>query len=835
MEADAFQPTPPPSVAAPSRVAPPASPFAALHHQLIIENCGPSAIVDSTYTIVHVAGDFGPFLRLDSGGPPSNLLTAIHPDLRPQLHAALLDAARRSLPAAVSHRLAHEDGTERLVALHVQPIQRQEWAQGFLWVRFTDLSPAGASPPQHIDESRRAGAALRASEARYRALFEAMEANLAMLAEISAEFATGASRDELMERVGERLARHLRLSRCTISIVDEPADRITIVYDWRHDSAAPSALGQHPISTFLSEAGRQRCRAGRVSVVHDTTASPLLNGSPAVFQQLGIGAVVDAPFLDQGRWVFLLSACRAEPFPWRDDEVELIREVAARVYLWLERARMEEALRESEAHLSAIFEQGQVGLSEIGPDGRFLHVNPKLCRLLGRTRQELLALGVADVTLQEDVPQSIAAVHRLQETGTPLSLDKRYVRPDGTIVWANTSLSLLARRPGRAPAILAVTIDLTERRRVEQAVRDTAAQLRIVIEAATIGIWEWTLPTNKVRWNPQHFRLFGMTPAEELVSPTTFFAHVHPDDRDAVESLLAQALRDNTVFRAEFRAVLADGTVRWMSGYGQGIEVVADSITRMSGVILDITARKEAELALQQANLELEARVAERTAALEASIQAHQELLRRLTTAQEEERLRLARDLHDELGQQITGLLLGLKQLEDQAQGGPLAPLLPPLQALAHDLAKESHRLATNLRPTALDDVGLVPALERLVADWSAKARVKAEFHSLGLQQGRLPLAIETTLYRGVQEALTNIRKYADARTVSVLLDQRGGEVVAIVEDDGCGFDPDAISADEQRPRLGLRGMRERVAQVGGALEIESSGSGTTVFIRVPR
>jgi len=160
--------------------------------------------------------------------------------------------------------------------------------------------------------------------------------------------------------------------------------------------------------------------------------------------------------------------------------------------------------------------------------------------------------------------------------------------------------------------------------------------------------------------------------------------------------------------------------------------------------------------------------------------------------------------------------------------------MLSPLQSLALKMATETHRLAVSLRPTALDDVGLVPALERLVVDWSAQTGVRAEFHNLGLSKGQLPLVLETTLYRAVQEALTNIRKYADAHTVSVLLEQRGGEVVAIVEDDGRGFDPNATTTGESRPRLGLRGMRERVAQLGGTLEIETSpGGGTTLFLRI--
>jgi len=298
----------------------------------------------------------------------------------------------------------------------------------------------------------------------------------------------------------------------------------------------------------------------------------------------------------------------------------------------------------------------------------------------------------------------------------------------------------------------------------------------------------------------------------------------------------------------ELRAALAEGQVldrRWHARKDGSRLFVDGMLTRLDDdegrlrgfvkVGRDATAQRLAEEAVERANTELEARIAARTAELEASNQARQELLRKLVTTQEEERLRIARDLHDQLGQQITALQLGLKQLEQWAEGGSLTSMLLPLQALALDLAREAHRLAIDLRPTALDDVGLVRALEQHVRNWGAQTGVKAEFHSRGLERPRLTLLLEIALYRMVQEALTNVRKHAAAHSISVLLEQRADQVVAIVEDDGDGFVVDEVLKDGERLPLGLLGMRERVTQMGGSLEIESSpGSGTTVFARVP-
>jgi signal transduction histidine kinase len=245
----------------------------------------------------------------------------------------------------------------------------------------------------------------------------------------------------------------------------------------------------------------------------------------------------------------------------------------------------------------------------------------------------------------------------------------------------------------------------------------------------------------------------------------------------------------------------------------------------------------------------LETRVQERTAALAAANRVLQDeiaqrkrveeertvLLERVLMVQEEERLRISRDLHDQLGQQITGLLLGLKQLEQRSQGTPLAALIPPLQAITGQVAKDTHRITVALRPTMIDELGLVPALERLVTQWSAQAAVPASFIAVGLEGERLAPRVEITLYRVVQEALTNVGKYAEARTVAVVVERHRGLIQAVVEDDGRGFAADAPPRDDGRPRLGLLGMRERVAQVGGTLEVESApGSGTTIFARIP-
>jgi signal transduction histidine kinase len=296
---------------------------------------------------------------------------------------------------------------------------------------------------------------------------------------------------------------------------------------------------------------------------------------------------------------------------------------------------------------------------------------------------------------------------------------------------------------------------------------------------------------------------------------------------------------------------------------------------------------EQAEAALRESHRLLEARVSERTTelsaanrALESEMTRRKEILRKLHEAEETERSRISRELHDRLGQDLTALKLGLKWLQQQcpfvlaspepdaspqaeapvprpigdtspaADGKsdlpwtrercPFAPSLQDgvirLESLTGGLMREIHRLAWELHPAALDDLGLEAALRRYCTEWSEHGNVALDFHCDGLADRRLPLELETALYRVTQEALTNVLRHAQAKRVSVLLERRANHLSLIVEDNGVGFESaEVLEASSVRDKLGLLGMQERIRLAGGTLEIESAPArGTTVFVRVP-
>jgi signal transduction histidine kinase len=204
--------------------------------------------------------------------------------------------------------------------------------------------------------------------------------------------------------------------------------------------------------------------------------------------------------------------------------------------------------------------------------------------------------------------------------------------------------------------------------------------------------------------------------------------------------------------------------------------------------------------------------------------------LRRVVEGQELERRRLARELHDETGQALTSILLGLKRVEEAKSDEEAAEATAKLRAEIVETLQAVRRLAVELRPQALDDFGLVPALERLAEAFGGESGLRVDVEA-SLGGARLPAEVETALYRLVQEALTNVSKHAAARHASVVVTSRDGSVTVVVEDDGRGFG----ARSTQGGGLGLVGMKERVGLLGGRLAIESTeGSGTTIVAEVP-
>jgi signal transduction histidine kinase len=209
------------------------------------------------------------------------------------------------------------------------------------------------------------------------------------------------------------------------------------------------------------------------------------------------------------------------------------------------------------------------------------------------------------------------------------------------------------------------------------------------------------------------------------------------------------------------------------------------------------------------------------------------QLLEKVIHAQEEERKRISRELHDETGQALTALIVGLRAVKDLSSDPAIRARSIELRELAAQTLDEVHNLALELRPSALDDLGLIAALDRYVSDYSKRYTINVDFAVRGIEPRRLPAPIEIALYRIIQESLTNIVRHAEATMVSVLIEIRDGHVISVVEDNGRGFD--RYTNETNKGKLGLYGMQERVELLGGRFTIETAvGRGTSIFIDFP-
>jgi PAS domain S-box-containing protein len=392
--------------------------------------------------------------------------------------------------------------------------------------------------------------------------------------------------------------------------------------------------------------------------------------------------------------------------------------------------------------------------------------------------------------------------------------------------------------------------DLTALKRSEDLLRSSEDRIHLMMESLTdYAVFSVDAEGRVDSWNKGAKSIFGYANSEILGRPYEFLFAPDDVERGVPAKEMRIARRKGRAFDERWH-VRRDGSQFFASGVMMPL-YVGKTLTGYAKIASDLTQKIQHAEELAKARDELETRVKERTRELaetnlalvremeerEIAERQRTDLLRRLVTSQELERRRIARDIHDTLGQRLTALRLKIASLKEiMPETEPLVSRIKRLQEISERLDTEVSFLAWELRPSALDDLGLVDAIGAFVNEWSRHYDIPADFHSAGVTNGRFTNETETHLYRIVQEALNNIAKHAQATCVNVLLERRDGEMVLITEDDGKGFVPaEKPLPDEPGGGLGLVGMHERAALIGGTFEIESApGKGTTIYVRVP-
>ena len=351
-----------------------------------------------------------------------------------------------------------------------------------------------------------------------------------------------------------------------------------------------------------------------------------------------------------------------------------------------------------------------------------------------------------------------------------------------------------------------------ERERALERLKQSERRLAEAQQVAHIGSWERDLRTNQVTWSDELYRLFGLLAQAGDLSYQQFLNLVLPQDVQRVHVLVDEAIRERRPFSCDYRIIRADGSVRVLHDRGNIILNEAGEPIRLVGTAQDVTELRQAEQALQQHAAQLQA------------------LSWRLLEVQEAERRHLARELHDEVGQLLTGLRFQLKNGTQPPDA--LNTRLQQARAIVDEVLERIRGLSFDLRPAALDHLGLVPALLALFERYTEQTGVQVSFKHQGVEDG-LGGEVQTAAYRIVQEALTNVARHAGVGGATVRLWAAAGLLSIQIQDRGRGFDPEAGLAS---PRSGgLAGMLERARLLGGQLTVESRpGSGTQITAELP-
>ena len=816
-----FRPPAPFIVEHASKQASPPS-FSDLHQQLLAQYASPSVIIDKEHNILHLSGTAGRFLTLHEGAPSRDLLQLIHPDLCLELRAALLEAVAQNRSIEVRRVRIELEGSARLIDMVVHPVQEPEWARGCLMAVFHDLGDAStiargsasATAPmiQLLEtELQRTRAQLHstveqyeAAEEEHRATNEELQAINEELHTITAELG---AREEDLQSANEEL----------MTINQYLKDKVDEISQANNDLL--NLMVSTEIGTIFVDRGLRIKRytptaqaifnliPGDINrplahVTHKLAYDQIIEDAARVLETL---TKIEREVLSQDGCCYL---ARLLPYRTLEDRIDGVILTFVDI---TERKRAEEALRASEERLQQAIAIETVGVIFFNVDGNITNANNAFLRMSGYSRADL-ENGLVRWDTQtppEWMPQSLHAIDELRTLGRTTPYEKEYIRKDGSRWWALFAATRINAEEG-----VEFIIDITERKQADKRVQ-FQAQLLDNVEQAVIATDNTGIITF---WNRFAEKLYGWTAAEVVGQPV--ISVIVPEVSQDLAEQIMEHLRSGTTWAGEYTVRRRDGTIFPAFVNDAPIRDENGNLAGVVGVSIDISTRKQTEADLHQALAEVH-----------SARDQLQALSRRLLDVQEAERRMIARELHDQIGQDLTGLSLRLLMIDPHDSAEDIRKHVQETQRQVNHIMSQVRQMSLNLRPPMLDDLGLLPALQWHIKRYTEQTHIQVDLEHVDLEEQRFAPDVEITAYRVVQEALTNVARYAgvDTATVQVWADDEYLHVQ--IEDHGCGFD----TASKMYSSSGLSGMRERVQLLQGTLAIRSvPGDGTRVQATLP-
>ena len=495
-----------------------------------------------------------------------------------------------------------------------------------------------------------------------------------------------------------------------------------------------------------------------------------------------------------------------EEIAWDEEVIAQLSVVAAVFASAHAKKAALDAGQASELKFRHLFEDSPLGIALLNSGGEILMSNEPLAKLLGYSRAELKLKNIMDLEYPGDMAQTwlhiqevIAGARKTMQT------EKRFLRRNGSVIWGRMTLSVVGAQTQDGPYLLGMIEDVTETNLAREQLDRFTRMLTLALEASRTTAWEYDPLTGMISWLDRNkLRITGnQTPTTDLFS--NVLSHVVPDDRDKLRGYAETMLQTGGAFSTEFRMIARDGTIRWMLSKGELLRKNGEQVARILGVTVDVSDVKRAQFQLEQ-------------------------LAKRLMEAQEEERKRISRELHDDIGQRVALLAIELDIVRQQlADKGALKERVALLQASTSELGTDLHLLSHALHSSKLKHLGLEAALRELCGRMSNNQGLVVELNcakasSLVTEDEAL------VLYRVAQEALNNVLRHSKATKANIALEYSETRAKLVISDNGRGFDLKANSDG-----IGLVGMRERLRAVGGEFRIFSAAeNGTEIHASVP-
>ncbi|MEA3123103.1 MAG: hypothetical protein QOD67_122 [Caballeronia sp.] len=476
----------------------------------------------------------------------------------------------------------------------------------------------------------------------------------------------------------------------------------------------------------------------------------------------------------------------------------------------VERRGVEARLKESEARFRAIVETSPVPLCITSmPAGDILYMNQPMRELFGLDTTQAELGNMIDLYVSPKERGEL--VCHLRDEGSLRNAELSFRRPDGTLFWAVANARVATY--GDVPAIYVGLYDITARKKADEKLRASEASLANAQRLARLGDWAWDRDSGLTHWSTELYRILGL---ESLVAKPCYSAYlalVHPDDQATVRRALRALLSKGRPFGIDHRITSPDGITRIVRLQAELVDAREGLSWGIVGTVQDITERKRTEEELL------------------ASREQLRELSAYLEAIREEERRRIALEIHDELGQLLTALKMDVALLKMRVVADAEATRkIDDIRELVEKTIWMVRNVASHLRPAALN-FGIVSALEWLAEDFSRRNGMPCQLVVRGGEPS-LADAHATAVFRIVQESLTNVSRHAGASRVAVTLVSTDLALDLRVSDDGQGFDLDSAQGAYS---YGLLGMSERARLIGGTLQVDSApGAGTMVSINLP-